>query len=246
MKTKHLVKFLNNSSHLDTDLEFIEIINLINNDGRFKQDESNYIFDFVNPQVHKKLSSRANSDQARRLAMNHLKNTVRTAFIKRLYETTTIYFRDILKSATQKGMNADKLIGEHSISLTSRDLLKIGDYDKIIEKISNSIFRQLENEKDTKKLIDKLDKKLGLAIGNEIISNALPYLEIRHLLVHNGGNADKDFCDTFPFIEAEEGKVIKLTTELINNARNALITLIKEFDKKIVEKELINQTELQP
>ncbi|XOV67863.1 MAG: hypothetical protein ACFHU9_01570 [Fluviicola sp.] len=246
MKTKHLVKFLNNSSHLDTDLEFIEIINLVNNDGRFKQDGTNLIFDFVDPQIHKKLSTRANSEQARKLAMNHLRNTVRTAFIKRLYETTTIYFRDILKSATDKGMDSDKLIGEHSISLTSRELLQIGNYEKIVEKISSSIFRQLENEKNTKKLIDKLDRKLGLGVGNEIISNALPYLEIRHLLVHNAGKADQDFCDTFPFIEAEEGKLIKLSTDLINNARNALITLIKEFDKKIVEKELINQSELQP
>lgn len=246
MKTKHLVKFLNNSAHLDTDLEFVEIINCVNNDGRFKQDNTSYIFDFVDPQEHPKLSTRANSDQGRRLAMNHLKNTVRTAFLKRLYETTTIYFKDILKSATEKGMDADKLIGEHSISLTSRELIKIGDYDKIIKKISSAIFRQLENEQNTKKLIDKLDKKLGLGVGSEIISNALPYLEIRHLLVHNGGKADKEFCETYPFIPAEEGNNIKLTGDLINNARTALTTLIKEFDKKIVEKELIKQSELQP
>ena len=246
MKTKHLVKFLNNSAHLDTDLEFIEIINLANNDGRFKQEKSSYIFDFVDSTKHPKLSTRANSDQGRRLAMNHLKNTVRTAFIKRLYETTTIYFRDIVKSATEKGLDADKLIGEHSINLSSRELIKIGSYDKIIEKISTAIFRQLENEKSTKKLIDKLDKKLGLGIGSEIISNALPYLEIRHLLVHNDGKADKEFCDTFPFIPAEERKAIKLTHELITNARIALITLIKEFDKKVVEKGLVEDSELQP
>lgn len=246
MKTIHLIKFLNNSAHLDTDLEFVDVINEINNDGRLKQSTNDFIFDFVDPQKHTKLGTRTNSDQSRRLAMNHLKNTVRTAFLKRLYETTSIYFRDLLKSATDKGMDSDKLIGEHSINMSSRELIRIGDYDKIVEKISNSIFRQLENEKNTKKLIEKIDKKLGLGIGSEIISNALPYLEIRHLLVHNEGKADKDFCETFPFITAEENKSIKLTNDIINNARTALVTLIKEFDKKVVEKELVNSNELKP
>jgi|AntDeeMinimDraft_5_1070356.scaffolds.fasta_scaffold01280_10 hypothetical protein len=246
MKTQHLLKFLANSAHLDTDLEFVEIINKLNNEGRLKQSEDDYIFDFVDSAKHLKLSTRANSDQSRRLAMNHLKNTVRTAFLKRLYETTSIYFRNVLKSATEKGLDANKLIGEHSINMSSRELIKIGDYNKIVEKISNSIFRKLENEKDTKKLIEKLDKKLGLGLGAEIISNALPYLEIRHLLVHNAGKADKNFCETFPFISAEERKTIKLTNEIINNARTALVTLIKEFDKKVVQKELVNANELKP
>jgi len=40
MKTKYLVKFLNNSAHLDADLELVEIINCANNHGRFKKDNS--------------------------------------------------------------------------------------------------------------------------------------------------------------------------------------------------------------
>jgi len=246
MKTKYLLKFLNNSAHLDADIELVEIVISANREGRLKQNNDNHIFDFIDSEKHKKLTTRTNSDQSRKLAVYHLKTTVRTAFIKRLYEITTIYFQDILKSATRKGLDVDKLIGEHSISLTSRDLIRIGNYEKIIEKISNSIFRQLENEKSTKKLIEKMDKKLGLSIGEEIIANALPYLEIRHLFVHNEGKADKDFCETFPFIEAEEEKIIKLTDDIIKNSRIALVTLIKEFDNKIVEKELVPEEECQP
>ncbi|MBK7959123.1 MAG: hypothetical protein IPK03_14150 [Bacteroidetes bacterium] len=91
-----------------------------------------------------------------------------------------------------------------------------------------------------------MDKKLGLSIKVEIIHAALPYLEIRHLLVHGQGKADKEFCENFPLFLAEEGKLINLKYSLINNAREAIITLVKEFDKKITANGLIDRSELQP
>lgn len=246
MKTKFLVKFLNNSAHLDADLEFVDIIQVAVQNNRLNSPASTHIFDYVEPDKHQKLSTRANSDHSRKLAANHLKTTVRAAFIKSLYETTTNYFQDILKAATKKGLDIDRLIGEHSINISSKDLIKIGSFEKIIERISSSIFRQLENEKSTKSLIEKMDKKLGLNVGDEIIHAALPYLEIRHRLVHGQGKADKEFCEKYPFIGAEENKTFELEYSLIDNARKAIITLVKEFDKKIVANGLVEMTEMQP
>lgn len=231
---------------MDADLELVDIFQVAANNNRLNSADSTHIFDYVDPQKHQKLTSRANSDHSRKLAANHLKTAMRAAFIKSLYETTTIYFQDILKAATKKGLDVDRLIGEHSINISSKDLVRIGSYEKIIEKISSGIFRQLENEKSTKTLIEKMDKKLGLSIGDEIIHAALPYLEIRHLLVHGQGKADKEFCEKFPFIGSEEDKLINLEYSLINNARMAIITLVKEFDKKIVANGLVENTELQP
>lgn len=215
MKSKFLVKFLNNSAHMNADLEFVDILQIAAKEGQLKTDDSNYLFDHIDFNKHGSLSKRTNSDHSRKLAANHLKTTIRASFIKSLYEYATVYFQDILKAATEKGLDADKLIGEHSINLSSRDIIKLGSFDKLVEKISSSIFRKLENEKSTKSLIEKMDKKLGLGLGEEIIHAALPYLEIRHLLVHSQGRADKAFCDKYPFINAEEDKVIKLQYDLI-------------------------------
>ena len=231
---------------MDADLEFVDVIQSAVNEGQLKTNDSEYIFDHVDSSKHTRLTSRANSDHSRKLAANHLKTVIRSAYIKSLYEATTIYFHDILKAATTKGMDADKLIGEHSITLSSRDLIKIGSFEKIVEKISSSIFRQLENEKSTKSLIEKMDKKLGLSIGEEIIHAALPYLEIRHILVHAQGKADQEFCNKYPFLDAEVGKTIHLGYNLIGNARQTIGALVKEFDKKIVSKQLVESTELQP
>jgi len=65
-------------------------------------------------------------------------------------------------------------------------------------------------------------------------------------MVHNGGKVDEDFCNSFPQIHAETGKVIKLTNTIINNSRTSFVSLIKEFDRKIVAKELVLETDLQP
>lgn len=246
MKTKQLVRFLNNAAHMDADLELIDIIQNAITNNKLNSDDSPYILDYVDPEKHYKLTSRANSDHSRRLAVNHLKTTIRAAFIKSLYENTSIYFQDILKAATKKGLDADRLIGEHSINMSSKELVRIGSYEKIIEKISSEIFRQLENEKSTKTLIEKMDKKLGLNIDEEIIQTAIPYLEIRHILVHRQGKADKQFCDRFPLIDAEVNKLINLKHSLILKARMAIVTLVKEFDKKIVAYGLVETTELQP
>lgn len=246
MKTKFFVKFLNNSAHLDADLEFVNVVQAAVDSSRLNTPNSEFLFDFIDPQKHHKLSSRVNSDHSRRLVASHLKATLRASFISRLYETTAIYFQDVLKAATQKGLNVERIIGEHSVSLTSNDLIRLGSYEKIVEKISSSIFRQLENEKSTKSLIEKMNKKLGLGVGEEIIHAALPYLEIRHRIVHGQGKADREFCEKYPFIGAEENKVIVLNNILIDNARRAVTTLIKEFDKKIVSNGLVEQTDLQP
>jgi len=40
--------------------------------------------------------------------------------------------------------------------------------------------------------------------------------------------------------------LINLEFHVINNARKAIITLVKEFDKKIVSNGLVETTDLQP
>lgn len=45
MKTKYLVKFLNNSAHLDADLEFVDIVQVAVHNNRLNTPASTHIFD---------------------------------------------------------------------------------------------------------------------------------------------------------------------------------------------------------
>ena len=246
MKTKYFVKFLNNSAHLDVDLEVVDILQKAIKNGDSRIDEASFMFGFVDETKHVKLSARAKTLHSRKLAVNHLKSSVREAFIKSIYESTTTYFHEVLKAATRKGINSDRLIGEHSINFTGREIMQLGSYPKILDKISTSIFRALEDERSTKSLIDKMAKKLNLRIDAEKIKAALPYFEIRHKLVHAEGKADKQFCRNYPNIGAEEHKSIRISFDIVDQARVTITELIKEFDQKLVENRLIPESDLQP
>lgn len=64
----------------------------------------------------------------------------------------------------------------------------------------------------------------------------MPYLELRHLLVHADGKADKNFCASYPEMGATEGDSVKLTFEVASAARIKVVALIKNYDKCVVEK----------
>ncbi|CAL1519388.1 hypothetical protein [Chitinophaga sp. MM2321] len=246
MKTKYFVKFLNKSAHLDADLELVDVIKSAVKKNRLNSPGTKLLFDDADKTRHKKLSARRNSDHSRNIAANHLAGTIREAFIKSMYEATTNYFQDILKAATKKGLDTDRLIGEHLITFTSKELIALGNFSKIVDRISSQIFRQLENEKNTKSLIIKMSKKLGLKIPENVIDKALPYLEMRHLLVHSEGKADKDFCKNYPTVHARDGKDLNLGYEMITQAKETITMLIETFDNAIVAAGHIEKSEIQP
>lgn len=245
MKTKHLIKFLGTAAHLDADLEFVDVIQIAVDRGNLKTDQSKFIFDYVK-ETHSKLSIRANSHHSRNTAASHLKNSIRAAFIKSIYEAASTYFQDILKAAMRKGINTERLLGKHSRNFSCKELIEIGSYPKLLETIAASIFRQLENEKSTKTLIEEMKNKLDLNIPDELISKALPYFEIRHRIVHAEGIADKEFCSRFPNIIAIPNKTIRLSYEIVSEAKHSISNLILEFDKQITSNGIVASSEYNP
>lgn len=243
-KSKHYVSFLNNSAHLDTDLEFVDLIrNAFDRDKTGNEIIQN-VFKFVDKEKHLKLNSRNKSHHSVKSIANHLQSTIREAYIKRLFEEMSLYFQRILKSAIDKGIDIDRIIGDNVDTLTVKEIIKLGNFEKVTERISDLIFRKLENAKNTKSLIEKMNIKLNLNINEEFINNALPYIELRHLIVHNSGKADKAFHEKFPTIGTELDKKIVLSSQIINDAKHNISNLIEEFDKNIIEKSIIKERDI--
>ena len=246
MKTKSLVRFLNRAAHFNADIELLDVFYAANNRNILAQNDRSKIFDDVNTDKHPTLSARPRTPKGRKSAIIHLKATVYSSFIKDLYEDLTIYFREILNHAANNKIDPNRLIGSCSIQIDAKSILECGGWNEITTMITDKIFRQLENKKDTKKLIEEMNNKLGLLIQQDTIESALPYFELRHLLVHADGVADKKFCDSFPNFGAIVGEKIKLDYTLITNARNAVKSLIIAFDNAVVSKSIVARNELQP
>ena len=63
-----------------------------------------------------------------------------------------------------------------------------------------------------------------------MIDEALPYLEVRHKLVHTNGKADEDFSRRFPQIVIDKKGKIDLDFSLVIGARKAIVSLVKAYD----------------
>lgn len=245
MKTKYLLRYLNRSAHFDADLELIDVLAAAVKAKRLQQ-KGGKIFDFVDAAKHPRLGARQDSDNSRRLAITHLKTTVHAAFIKDLYEDAMHYFRDLLQGAASAGLSPDRLVGEHKVEFTANEILGAGSWEGVIHQVSGSLFRALENLRSTEKLLKAMDAKLGLGVDQKVVAAALPYIELRHLLVHSDGVPDKAFCKRYKGMGAVAGKKIALNYQLVAGAKRAIDALVAEYDARAVAVSVCPKGDLQP
>lgn len=246
MKTKSLIRFSSRAAHLDVDIELADVLKRSVSAGMLTTSGTQKVFDKADPQNHPRLAARAKTSTSRRLAVDHLKSTLFEAYLKNIYEDAAQYFLEVLTAGARNGLDPNRLIGEHRVSLEANDVLQAGNWNNVVSMVAESLFRKLEKERSTKKLVEKMNSKLNLGVSQALIDAALPYFEIRHLLVHADGKADRKFCNAFPTFNAVAGRRIKLDYSLIDDARYHINELINEFDEKIVANSVVGASELQP
>lgn len=244
-KTKYLVKFLSRAAHFEADIELADILGISSGKGDLSTAGGPHLFDAVDPTQHPRLATRKSNDHNRRLAVRHLKSSLCASYIKDLYEDFSEYMQDVLEAAAKNGINPNRLIGSHKINVEASELLAAGNWDNIVHMVARSIFRKLEDERNTKSLIQAMDAKLGLALDQAKLDAALPYFELRHLLVHHDGFADQDFCQRFPNFPAKIGEKISVEFNVVKSAKTAVIELANEFDNKVVNCQVVPVVDIQ-
>ena len=87
----------------------------------------------------------------------------------------------------------------------------------------------------------KISKKIGIDIDSNILEKALPFLDLRHVLVHEDGKPSKKFLTAYHeyFKLRNNEKKLRLSHEIISKAYTNTIELISEIDKKLEIKKLI-------
>lgn len=240
MKTKGYKRFLDRMDYFNTDIEVAEI--LVLNSEVIKGNNA-YIFNKVKEDKHPILCNRKNSSGSRRIVVNHLKKTVYVAFIKEMYEEVTEYIKYILREAALNGANTNRLVGEHKVNMNANELLSKPTRKDIIETIMEQIFQQLENEKSTLELIKKVKRKLGLNIPDNVITDALPYLEIRHIFVHSDGKPCNDFLNNYPAIQLDNKNRIVLNSDFAKKAFGTVKDLLHTIDQQMLTKNYISAGE---
>lgn len=161
--------------------------------------------------------------------------------ILELFGSFTNYMRDITDEMYRK--EPLKIVGkvDGGSSLPYAEIIKLGSFEKIGEKMVSEIFRKFENERSTIKLIDKILSHTAVKVTKSLKEKALMYLEMRHLFIHQNGKADAVFKKNY-------GKHItlkangKLPTNFVTvSAAIQTITLFaKSIDEQLIKEGLVD------
>lgn len=127
--------------------------------------------------------------------------------------------------------------------LTFDRILKLGDIDSIKEEMSRIIFRRFENERSTKELLNKVLSYSKINIDEEVKQDALLYLEIRHLIIHNASKADAGFItlDSTRKVKLNANNKFSLTFSLSKRAIYSVQLLCERIDSELINANLVRK-----
>ena len=226
-------------SYFDDDIELIDVLRTAVVNGDLTDPDSNRVLRHVDQERHRHISRRRNADGSRRNIINHLRSTIYSSYIKDLYEEVTEYLRLILEQASRNGFNSGQIVGEHNFKISASSILELGGWEAVCRAVTESIFQSLEAERSTLDLLRKMGRKLGLNIDEQLINDALPYLEVRHLLVHADGKLSRKFKEDYPDFPSKNNGYVNLTYAVVTQARDRVMALIAAYDREIIDKNLI-------
>lgn len=240
MQTRSFKRFKDKIQYYDDDIELIDIVRISVLNGELSSSKSPRILNNLDPEIHTHLRRRSNSDGGRELIVNHLRATLYSSYVRDIYSEVAIYLRDILRRAAKNRFDPGRLIGEHKITMDAQEILSYESWEELSGEVTSRVFQMLEAERSTIQLLRKMSKKLGLGVDESIIAQAIPFLEIRHALVHNEGILTSDFIKNNRHIRVKAKRRIDLTIQFIGDFREAVRNLIMEFDSKIISSEILD------
>jgi hypothetical protein len=237
MQSKALHRFKERISYYEADLELADLLSRTFKKTKNTDDKLGVALG-GNEESHPKLDNRVNSQRTRDILAGHFMMSFLTAFIKELHEDFSEYLATILNRAALAGLKPEQLVHDAKIDIQAKQILEAGSWEKVISAISEKIFRSLENERNTKKLVEKIGGRLGLKLKPNILEGAMPYLDARHIFVHRDGSPDKYYTDSYPTIKLKNGK-IWLDLGFARSARHHIILLAEHIDSLLMTSGLL-------
>ena len=123
------------------------------------------------------------------------------------------------------------------------DIIRFADKSSIIEEMARRVYRKLENERSTTELLNKVIKITRMSIADELKKKALLYLEIRHLIIHNDSNVDKDFHERNDelqgLVKTKHGERLQLNFDLSSQAIACVLELCQKIDEELIGLKLV-------
>jgi hypothetical protein len=242
-KTKAYHRFQQRCDYYETDLQLCEL--LVGDFFSITNSTDSVAVALGSTKAQHPRLGQLNSLRTRQIRGGHLRQTLSASFVKDIYEDFVEFFGETMTRAAQKGIDPGRFAGEVKLDFQARDILAAGSWDNLVALISQRIFRTLENERKTALLISKVSTRLGLTVDAAVIDAAMPYLDARHMLVHQDGRADEEYRRKYPGIAAPYGK-IRLDNTFIAATRSTIDGLARTIDAEIIAHDLVRPEHMCP
>jgi hypothetical protein len=174
--------------------------------------------------------------------------------ILRLFNLFTAYLQSITKEMFAK--NPMLVVGKavinkngedkENLTMSYAEIIRLNSFENLQEQIVLNVFRSIEELKSTSKLLDKILKDTKVNIPKSITDDALTYLEMRHLFIHNKGLVDNKYAKSYGSTftpPLKEKKELPTKFETFNNGLIAVTKLITTIDEQLIAKGMVGKRE---
>jgi hypothetical protein len=174
--------------------------------------------------------------------LNYSKSKNYEFSIIELYNAFSVYMKSILGEMYKHNplCVVGKATGNPNFSFL--ELIKLASYEKIEDEMINTVFRRLEDEKSTVKLLDKILKHTNIQLQDPLKTKALMYLEMRHLFIHNNGKADDNFSKTYKeYINITANSKLQRNFNTVNTAIQTVYELVETIDTELLLSKFVSK-----
>ena len=156
------------------------------------------------------------------------------------------HINEFMKSILQEMFNKRPLqiVGDSQSMLKFFQIVELGSYQAICDHMLNQVFRKLTEERSVKKQIEKLLSYARVQVPSDTLDDAMFYIEVRHLIVHNSSLMDKAFEEKYEtrFKHVRCGNKIPINQKVVRDGVKAIQKLCQEIDRSLLSNGYINSS----
>ena len=127
------------------------------------------------------------------------------------------------------------VVGKAQASIRFDEVVRLGSYEATCEHMIDQVFRNSGGQRKTRKLLSKVLEKTGVEVDRGVLQDAMMYMDLRHLIVHNSSLIDEAFEQSYGSpLGAKAGRKLKVDLGAAKKAVGAVEHLCVQVDRGLV------------
>ncbi|MBN1777100.1 MAG: hypothetical protein JW811_03175 [Clostridiales bacterium] len=238
-ESKAFQKFASRFSYLQQHSQVIDVsLNKLFNYLRYRRTNGRKLFENLRVSSEKYPKLNIPSTEYARIINFSKKEKSDYCFLE-LYNIFSYYMKDILKEMYI--LKPKSIADKSNKTINYIKLTEFTSIDELVDYMIDKIFRDLEGIHGTKDLVKRIIRHTRICIPQEQANDALMYLEIRHLIIHNDSKVDEKFHYNYKHkLDINLGGKVPTDFETFQAALQAVFNYVHIIDQELIDKHFIN------